>query len=71
MNDAAKGLIFFGSILVALGLFAAVSGKLLQIGRLPGDIVIRKGNFSFYFPVMTSLIVSVVLTLVLSLSGRK
>ena len=38
----------------------------LPLGRLPGDIIVRRGNFSFYFPLTTSVVVSVVLTLLLS-----
>ncbi|HAG07901.1 MAG TPA: DUF2905 domain-containing protein, partial [Peptococcaceae bacterium] len=41
------------------------------IGRLPGDIVIRKGNFTFYFPLVTSIILSIVLTLLLNVLFRR
>lgn len=71
MNDFSKTLIFFGVVLIAAGLLAAVFGKIPGLGRLPGDIYIRKGNFMFYFPLATSLVLSLVLTLAFSLFGRK
>ncbi len=58
-----------GKLLVVVGLAIAGIGLLLMfgapIGRLPGDIVYRRGNFSFYFPIVTSLVVSILLTLLL------
>ncbi len=57
--------------MIAAGLLAAVFGKIPGLGRLPGDIYIRKGNFMFYFPLATSLVLSLVLTLAFSLFGRK
>ena len=50
-------------MLVAVGLLWPLLAK-LGLGRLPGDIVVERGNFSFYFPIVTSLVVSVVLSLV-------
>ncbi|HXV28272.1 MAG TPA: DUF2905 domain-containing protein [bacterium] len=71
MNDFAKTLIFFGVILIGLGLLATMFGKVPGIGKLPGDIYIRKGSFTFYFPLMTCLILSLILTLVFTLFGKK
>lgn len=71
MNDLAKTLIFLGCILVGSGLVLALFGKLPGLGKLPGDLYFKKGNFVFYFPVVTCLLVSVILTLVFSLFGRK
>lgn len=71
MSDFSRTLIFFGAVLIAAGLLAAVFGKIPGLGRLPGDIYIRKGNFMFYFPLATSLVLSLVLTLAFSLFGRK
>lgn len=62
-------LIIFGLVLVAAGLLWPFLGR-LGLGRLPGDIVIERPGFSFYFPLMTSLIVSVVLSVVLWLVNR-
>ena len=63
-----------GRILVFLGLGITALGLLLlagvPFGRLPGDIMIRRGSFSFYFPVATSIVVSILLTLILSFFRR-
>jgi hypothetical protein len=64
-----RGLIIFGIVLTAIGLLWPVIGK-LGLGRLPGDIVIERENFRLYVPLMTSLIVSVVLSLLLWLFNR-
>ncbi len=60
-------LIGAGLILAALGLVMVLG---VPLGRLPGDIVVRRGNFSFYLPIVTSLVVSIVLTLLLMLFRR-
>lgn len=66
-----KLLIFCGVLLVVLGLILAWAGKAnLPIGRLPGDIVYRGKNTTFYFPLATSILISVVLSLVLYLVSR-
>lgn len=71
MNEFAKTLIFFGFVLIGAGLMAALFGKIPGIGRFPGDIYFRKGNFVFYFPLMTCLVASVVLTLILSFFSKR
>lgn len=71
MNDFAKTLIFFGVVLIGLGVLVAVFGKIPGLGKLPGDIYVRKGSFTFYFPLTTCLILSFILTLVLTLFGKK
>lgn len=58
-----KHLIFFGFILIVLGAVFLFGGKLSFLGQLPGDISIKRENFSFYFPITTSIIVSIVLSL--------
>jgi len=64
-----------GRLLIVLGLLVAGVGLLvslgLPIGRLPGDITIRRGNFTFYFPLATSIIASIVLTLIMMLFSRR
>ncbi|HXH25460.1 MAG TPA: DUF2905 domain-containing protein [Vicinamibacterales bacterium] len=64
-----------GRILIFIGLAIALVGLLitlgLPIGRLPGDIVVRRGNFSFYFPLTTSIIASILLTLILMFLLRR
>jgi len=63
-----------GRLLVVVGLVIAGVGLLIMsgapIGRLPGDISIRRGNFTFYFPLATSIIASILLTLLLTLLRR-
>ena len=63
MNPIPRMLITFGIILVVVGVLWAVLGRYLPLGRLPGDIVIEKPNFKFHFPIATSIIISIVLTL--------
>jgi hypothetical protein len=67
MNPVAKMLIISGVILVVIGLLWQIGGRFLHLGRLPGDIVVEKENFRFYFPLMTSIIISILLSLVFSL----
>jgi Protein of unknown function (DUF2905) len=67
--SASRVLIVFGLTLVALGLLWPIIGK-LGLGRLPGDIVIERENFRLYLPLVTSLLISVVLSLVLWLINR-
>lgn len=71
MNELAKTLIFFGLVLIGAGLLFALAGKIPGLGKLPGDIYIRKENFSFYFPVTTCLVVSAFLTLVMMFFGKR
>lgn len=65
----AKTLIALGVGIAILGILLYLGGK-AGIGRLPGDIYIRKGNFSFYFPVVTCILASIVLTVVFALFRR-
>jgi hypothetical protein len=75
MRDLGKMLLGFGALMVLLGLVLLVagnlSGKVPWLGRLPGDIHIQRGNWSFYFPLATCLVISIVLTLLFSLFGRR
>ena len=64
-------LILCGIVLIAAGVLVSVAGRFTSIGRLPGDIVYRRGNFSFYFPIVTSILLSVILTLVMWLVNRR
>ncbi len=68
MSELGKILIFFGILMVVLGLLLMFFERLpLGLGKLPGDIVIKKDNFVFYFPIVTSILLSVLLTLLLNL----
>jgi hypothetical protein len=64
-----------GRLLIVVGLVIAGAGLLITlgvpIGRLPGDFTVRRGNFSFYFPLATSILASIVLTVLLMLLTRK
>ena len=64
-----RWLIAIGLVLVVVGLLWPWLSK-LGLGRLPGDIAIERGNFTFYFPIVTCLIVSIVLSLVFWLMNR-
>ena len=64
----ARLLIIIGVVLVAAGLLINLG---LPIGRLPGDFSVRRGNFSFYFPLTTSIIASILLTLLFMFLGRR
>ncbi len=66
-----KLLIIFGVVLALLGGLLLVVGKIPFIGRLPGDIYIQRENFTFYFPLATSLLISILLTLLFSLFSRR
>ena len=71
MPDLGKLLLYFGLILVVGGLVLMLFGRMnIPLGRLPGDIVYRGKHTTFYFPLATSIVVSVVLSLVLYLVGR-
>ncbi|RLB05236.1 MAG: DUF2905 domain-containing protein [Deltaproteobacteria bacterium] len=60
-------LIMFGVLMVGIGLLLMLGEKIPWIGRLPGDIYIRRDKFSFYFPITTCIIISILLTLLFAL----
>ncbi|MBI2166080.1 MAG: DUF2905 domain-containing protein [Chloroflexi bacterium] len=67
---AGRALMVAGGVLFVLGLLLLLVGRVPGVGRLPGDILFQKGSFSFYFPLMTSLLVSLILTFVLGIIFR-
>jgi hypothetical protein len=75
MTELGKILLMFGLLMVILGviLLAAgnLSGKVPWLGRLPGDIYIERGDWKFYFPLATSILISIILTLIFSFLGRR
>lgn len=72
MSLVGRTLIFIGLALVALGLLVSLGEKLpIRFGRLPGDIVVRGKNSVFYFPIVTSLLLSALLSLAMWLFGRR
>jgi hypothetical protein len=68
-----RTLLLLGAVLAAAGALLLFADRFpgLRIGRLPGDVRVERGNFTFYFPLATSIVVSVVLTLLLWLFGRR
>ena len=60
-----KFLVVAGLVIAALGILVLLSGKFGWIGRLPGDITIRRGNVTFHFPLATCILISVLLSLIL------
>jgi len=71
MDSLARMLIVFGVVMALLGGLLLLAGKIPFLGRLPGDIIIRRENWSFYFPLTTSILLSILLTLLFSLVGRR
>lgn len=71
MNEIGRLLIVLGIVLVAVGVVILVGGRIPGLGRLPGDISIRRGHVTFYVPLATSIVVSLVLTLVMVLINRR
>ncbi len=64
-------LVLFGLLLVVLGIVLLFAGRVPFLGRLPGDIVYQRGNFTIYIPLMTMLLLSLLLTLLLNLLFRR
>jgi len=75
MSELGKILVGLGLVVVLLGvillLAGNLSGKVPWLGRLPGDIYIDRGNWKFYFPLTTSLLISVAVSLLLYFFGRR
>ena len=70
MSELGRFLVIAGVILAAVGAALWLSPKIPWLGRLPGDIVWKKGDWTFYFPLGTSILISIVLTLLLYLFRR-
>ena len=71
MTDLGKTLVLLGALVVVVGLVLVLVGKTnLPLGRLPGDILYRGKNTTLYFPLATSILLSVVLSVVLYVVGR-
>ncbi len=67
MSDLGRSLVIIGSILLVLGLVLWLGPKIPWLGKLPGDISYQRGNFRFYFPLGTCILISVILSLILYL----
>lgn len=70
LGSLARVLIFFGILLIVIGGVILLANKIPGISRLPGDIYIQKKNFSFYFPVTTCIIISIILSIIFWLFRR-
>ena len=66
-----RTLIVIGLLFIAAGVIVSIAPRIPFLGRLPGDIFIRRDHVSFYFPITTSIIISIVLTLLFYLFGRR
>jgi len=65
-----KTLILFGILLVILGIIFSLFEKIPYLGKLPGDIYVKKGNFTFYFPLASCLLMSIILSLIFYLISK-
>lgn len=71
MSDLGKVLIGVGALIVLVGVVLLMVSRIPGLGRLPGDLVVRRGSWTFYVPLATSLILSLLLTVVFWLIGRR
>lgn len=70
MPQIGKVVIVFGVVIVVIGLVLLFADRIPLLGKLPGDFSIRRGNWTVYFPIATSIILSIILTIILNLFGR-
>ncbi len=70
-GDLGRALLVIGIVIAMVGALLMLAGRAPWLGRLPGDIHIARGNWTFYFPLATSILISVVLTLIFWLFGRR
>jgi hypothetical protein len=66
-----KLLMVIGAVILGLGAFLWLGGKIPGIGRLPGDIMVKRGNFTFYFPLATCVLLSIILSLIAAWLRRR
>jgi len=71
VHDIGKTLVIIGLVVAVAGVVLMLVGRVPWLGRLPGDIYVQRGNWSFYFPIATSIVLSVLLTLLFWLFGRR
>ena len=71
MTDLGRGLLVLGLVVAAVGAALMVLPKMPWLGHLPGDVHIERENFSFHFPIVTCIVVSIVVTLILNFFSRR
>lgn len=71
MNILGRILIIFGIVLILVGLILTTGIRIPYVGKLPGDICIKRPNFTFYFPLTTCILLSIILSLIFWFLGRK
>lgn len=71
LSGMGRLLLVAGLLLAAVGLVLVVAGRLPFLGRLPGDVVVQRGSWTVYFPLATMLLLSLILTVLLNLFGRR
>ncbi len=70
MPELGKALIVLGAALVVVGLLLLFAGKVPFLGKLPGDFIIKRDNFTFYFPLATGILLSLLISFILYLIGK-
>jgi len=70
-QELGRTLVLIGAVVMAVGLVLVFANRIPFLGRLPGDVVVQKKNFTLYFPIATGLVLSLVLTVVLNLWSRR
>ena len=70
MGELAKVVILIGAVLIVIGLVMLALPRIPFLGRLPGDILIKKEHVTFYFPLATSIVISIIISLILYLINR-
>ena len=71
IQHAGKFLIVLGIVIIAVGGLLLFSGRIPWIGKLPGDILIQKKNYTIYFPLATSILISLIISLIFWLFGKR
>lgn len=71
ISGLGKFFIIFGIIFLIIGILLLISPKIPFLGKLPGDILIKRDNFTFYFPLATSILLSIIITIIINILLRK
>lgn len=71
MQELGKTLILFGIILAGMGVLLVFANRIPLLGKLPGDILVQRNNFTFYFPLATSILLSAIISLILWLWSKR